>query len=193
MISSTRLEGVRTGESRSVELTILMPCLDEAETIAICVNKAWGFLQRSRIDGEVLVADNGSSDGSADLARAAGARVVQIAHKGYGNALIGGIAAARGRFIIMADADDSYDFSRLDAFVEKLRDGSMMVIGNRFRGDIEPGAMPALHRYFGNPLLSFVGRLFFGSGIGDFHCGLRGVERAAALREPARSRNGIRQ
>jgi Glycosyl transferase family 2 len=165
-----------------VELTILMPCLDEAETITICVNKARDFLQRSRIDGEVLVADNGSTDGSADLALAAGARVVQIAHKGYGNALIAGIDAARGRFVIMADADDSYDFSRLDAFVEKLRDGSMMVIGNRFRGDIEPGAMPVLHRYFGNPLLSFVGRLFFGSGIGDFHCGLRGVERAAALR-----------
>jgi glycosyltransferase involved in cell wall biosynthesis len=165
-----------------VELTILMPCLDEAETIAICVNKARDFLLRSRIDGEVLVADNGSTDGSADLARAAGARVVQIAHKGYGNALIGGIEAAHGRFVIMADADDSYDFSRLDAFLEKLRGGSMMVIGNRFRGDIEPGAMPWLHRYFGNPLLSFVGRLFFGSGIGDFHCGLRGVERSAALR-----------
>jgi glycosyltransferase involved in cell wall biosynthesis len=165
-----------------VELTILMPCLDEAETIVICVNKARDFLQRSRTDGEVLVADNGSTDGSADLALAAGARVVQIALKGYGNALIGGIEAARGRFVIMADADDSYDFSRLDAFVEKLRNGSMMVIGNRFRGDIEPGAMPMLHRYLGNPLLSFVGRLFFGSGIGDFHCGLRGVERAAALR-----------
>jgi glycosyltransferase involved in cell wall biosynthesis len=165
-----------------VELTILMPCLDEAETIAICVTKARDFLQRSRIDGEVLVADNGSTDGSADLALAAGARVVQIARKGYGNALIGGIDAAHGRFVIMADADDSYDFSRLDAFVEKLRDGSMMVIGNRFRGDIEPGAMPLLHRYLGNPLLSFVGRLFFGSGIGDFHCGLRGVERSAAQR-----------
>ena len=165
-----------------MELTILMPCLDEAETIAICVHKARDFLQRSRIHGEVLVADNGSSDGSVDLALAAGARVVQIAHKGYGNALIGGIDAARGRFVIMADADDSYDFSRLDALMEKLRGGSMMVIGNRFQGDIEPGAMPWLHRYLGNPLLSFVGRLFFRSGIGDFHCGLRGVERSAALR-----------
>jgi glycosyltransferase involved in cell wall biosynthesis len=165
-----------------VELTILMPCLDEAETIAICVKKARDFLQRSLIDGEVLVADNGSSDGSGDLALAAGARVVRIDRKGYGNALIGGIDAARGRFVIMADADDSYDFSRLDAFMEKLRGGSMMVIGNRFHGDIEPGAMPWLHRYLGNPLLSFVGRLFFDSGIGDFHCGLRGVERSAALR-----------
>jgi glycosyltransferase involved in cell wall biosynthesis len=164
-----------------VELTILMPCLDETETIAICVNKARDFLQRSHIDGEVLVADNGSSDGSGELALSAGARVVRIDCKGYGNALIGGIGAARGRFVIMADADDSYDFSRLDAFVEKLRAGSMMVIGNRFRGKIEPGAMPWLHRYLGNPLLSFVGRLFFGSGIGDFHCGLRGVERSAAL------------
>jgi glycosyltransferase involved in cell wall biosynthesis len=165
-----------------VELTILMPCLDEAETIAICVSKARDFLQRSHIDGEVLVADNGSSDGSGDLALAAGARVVRIDRKGYGNALIGGIDAARGRFVIMADADDSYDFSRLDAFMEKLQGGNMMVIGNRFHGDIAPGAMPWLHRYLGNPLLSFVGRLFFGSGIGDFHCGLRGVERSAALR-----------
>ena len=112
-----------------------MPCLDEAETIAICVNKARDFLQRSRIDGEVLVADNGSSDGSADLALAAGARVVRIDRKGYGNALIGGIGAARGRFVIMADADDSYDFSRLDALIETLRCGNMMVIGNRFRGN----------------------------------------------------------
>lgn len=159
-----------------------MPCLDEAETIASCVHKARDFLHRTHIDGEVVVADNGSSDGSPDLALAAGARVVSIADRGYGNALIGGIDAARGRFVIMADADDSYDFSRLDGFVESLRGGNMMVIGNRFRGEIESGAMPLLHRYVGNPLLSFVGRLFFSSGIGDFHCGLRGVDRAAALR-----------
>ena len=167
--------------SRSVELTILMPCLDEAETITTCINKAQGFLNRTGIDGEIVVADNGSSDGSPELARKAGARVVQIVEKGYGNALIGGIGAACGRFVIMADADDSYDFSKLDAFVECLRAGNTMVVGHRFRGGIRPGAMPLLHRYLGNPLLSFAGRLLFSTGIGDFHCGLRGVDRAAAV------------
>ncbi|MEA3197800.1 MAG: hypothetical protein QOF32_1852, partial [Gammaproteobacteria bacterium] len=164
-----------------MELTILMPCLNEAETVATCIYKARGFLKRTGIDGEVLVADNGSSDGSPEIAREAGARVVPIANKGYGSALIGGIDAAYGRFVIMADADDSYDFSQLDAFVEGLRAGNTMVIGHRFRGGIRPGAMPLLHRYLGNPILSFAGRLFFSSGIGDFHCGLRGVDRAAAL------------
>jgi glycosyltransferase involved in cell wall biosynthesis len=176
-----RLHGIQTSESRSVELTILMPCLNEAETVATCVRKARGFLERTGIEGEVLVADNGSSDGSLEIARAAGARVVRIADKGYGSALIGGIGAACGQFVIMADADDSYDFSQLDAFIEGLRAGNTMVIGHRFRGGIRPGAMPLLHRYLGNPLLSFAGRLFFSSGIGDFHCGLRGVDRAAAL------------
>jgi glycosyltransferase involved in cell wall biosynthesis len=165
-----------------VELTILMPCLNEAETVVACVRKARGFLDRTGIEGEVVVADNGSSDGSPELAREAGARVVHIAAKGYGNALIGGINAARGRFVIMADADDSYDFSQLDPFIDGLRAGNTMVIGHRFRGGIRPGAMPLLHRYLGNPVLSFAGRLFFSSGIGDFHCGLRGVHRAAALR-----------
>jgi glycosyltransferase involved in cell wall biosynthesis len=165
-----------------VELTILMPCLNEAETIAICVRKASNFLVRSGIEGEVIVADNGSTDGSLDLALASGARVVSIAAKGYGNALIGGISAARGRFVIMADADDSYDFSELGSFVESLRSGNMMVIGNRFRGGIRSGAMPFLHRFFGNPLLSLAGRVFFSSAIGDFHCGLRGIDRAGALK-----------
>jgi glycosyltransferase involved in cell wall biosynthesis len=180
MITDSDLTAPRTA-SRSLELTILMPCLDEAETIATCINKARGFLNRTGVDGEILVADNGSSDGSRELARKAGARVVQIAEKGYGNALIGGIAAARGRFVIMADADDSYDFSQLDAFVESLRAGNTMVVGHRFLGGIRPGAMPLLHRYLGNPLLSFAGRLFFSTSIGDFHCGLRGVDRAAAV------------
>jgi glycosyltransferase involved in cell wall biosynthesis len=165
-----------------VELTILMPCLNEAETIAICVRKAGNFLVRSGIQGEVIVADNGSTDGSPDLALALGARVIGVTDKGYGNALIGGINAARGRFVIMADADDSYDFSELGSLVESLRSGNMMVIGNRFRGGIRAGAMPFLHRFIGNPLLSLVGRMFFSSAIGDFHCGLRGVERAAALK-----------
>jgi Glycosyl transferase family 2 len=164
-----------------MELTILMPCLNEAETVATCVRKARSFLTRTGIEGEVLVADNGSSDGSPQLARDAGARVVEISKKGYGNALIGGIDAATGRYVIMADADDSYDFSQLDAFVDGLRAGNTMVIGHRFRGGIQPGAMPLLHRYLGNPVLSFAGRLFFSSDIGDFHCGLRGVDRAATL------------
>jgi glycosyltransferase involved in cell wall biosynthesis len=163
-------------------LTILMPCLDEAETIAICVQKAGNFLARSGIKGEVVVADNGSTDGSPDLALASGARVVSISEKGYGNALIGGIRAAQGRFVIMADADDSYDFSQLDSLVESLRAGNLMVIGNRFRGGIRSGAMPFLHRFFGNPSLSLMGRMFFSSAIGDFHCGLRGVDRAASLK-----------
>ena len=167
--------------NRSVELSILMPCLNEAETVATCVNKARGFLKRTGIEGEIVVADNGSSDGSPELARKAGARVVHIEKKGYGNALIGGINAAHGRFVIMADSDDSYDFSQLDAFVEGLRAGHTLVIGHRYRGGIRPGAMPLLHRYFGNPLLSFAGRLFFSTGIGDFHCGLRGFDRAAAM------------
>jgi len=168
-------------ESSSLELTILMPCLNEAETVATCVRKARGFLERTAIEGEVLVADNGSSDGSPELARAAGARVVHISQKGYGSALLGGIRAARGKFVIMADADDSYDFSQLDLFVDSLRARNELVIGHRFRGGIRPGAMPALHRYLGNPLLSFAGRLFFSSRIGDFHCGLRGINRAAVL------------
>jgi hypothetical protein len=175
------LRSIRSSELRSLELTILMPCLNEAETVAICVHKAHGFLERTGVVGEVLVADNGSSDGSIEIARNAGARVVQIAEKGYGRALMGGINAARGRFVIMADADDSYDFSQLDAFVQELRAGNTLVIGHRFRGGIRPGAMPLLHRYLGNPVLSFAGRLFFSSKVGDFHCGLRGVDRASAL------------
>jgi len=158
-----------------------MPCLNEAETVALCVRKARGFLERTGIAGEVLVADNGSTDGSQRLATEAGARVTPIARRGYGSALLGGLEAARGRYVIMADADDSYDFSQLDGFVAALRCGNTMVVGHRFRGGIRPGAMPLLHRYLGNPVLSFVGRLFFSSKIGDFHCGLRGVERSAAL------------
>jgi glycosyltransferase involved in cell wall biosynthesis len=159
-----------------------MPCLNEAETIAICVRKASNFLVCSGIEGEVIVADNGSTDGSPVLALASGAHVVSIADKGYGNALIGGINAARGRFVIMADADDSYDFSQLGPLVESLRSGNTMVIGNRFRGGIRAGAMPFLHRFIGNPLLSLIGRMFFSSAIGDFHCGLRGIDREAALK-----------
>jgi hypothetical protein len=161
------------------ELTILMPCLDEAATVGTCVEKARAFLRRASIEGEVLVADNGSSDDSRARAEQAGARVVEVAERGYGAALAAGIAAARGRFVIMGDADDSYDFGRLEAFVEKLRQGYPLVMGNRFRGGIRPGAMPPLHRYLGNPVLSFIGRLLFRAAVGDFHCGLRGFDRTA--------------
>jgi len=156
-----------------------MPCLNEAATVGRCVEKARRFLERTGIEGEVLVADNGSSDESRRLAAQAGARVIAAAERGYGAALSAGIAAARGRYIIMGDADDSYDFSRLEPFVEKLRAGFPLVMGNRFKGGIRPNAMPALHRYLGNPVLSFIGRLFFRTGVRDFHCGLRGFDREA--------------
>jgi hypothetical protein len=164
-----------------LELTILMPCLNEAETLGTCVRKAMGYLERAGLAGEVLVADNGSTDGSQEIARALGARVVPVAERGYGAALIAGIAAARGRFVIMGDSDDSYDFTALDPFVAKLREGFQLVMGNRFRGGIAPGAMPPLHRYLGNPVLSTIGRIFFRSPVKDFHCGLRGFERQAML------------
>jgi hypothetical protein len=164
-----------------VELTVLMPCLNEAETVAVCVRKAAGFLSEHGIDGEVVIADNGSTDGSQRLAEGAGARVVQVSEKGYGNALLGGIVAARGRYVIMGDADDSYDFTSLMPFVEALRGGADLVMGNRFKGGIAPGAMRALHRYLGNPVLSYIGRLFFRVKIGDFHCGLRGFRTDSML------------
>ena len=163
------------------ELTILMPCLNEAETLAACIARARAFLRSTGIAGEVLVADNGSTDDSQAIARAHGARIVQVETRGYGAALIGGIEAARGRFVVMGDADNSYDFSDLGGFLAELRGGADLVVGNRFRGGIAPGAMPLSHRYFGNPVLSGLGRLFFGIGCGDFHCGLRGFSRAAVL------------
>jgi hypothetical protein len=160
-----------------LELSIVIPCLNEAETLGTCVRKALGFLQAHGISGEVIVAENGSTDASAEIAARLGARVVHVARRGYGSALMGGIEAARGRFVIMGDADDSYDFSRLTPFLDALREGNDLVIGNRFRGGIKLGAMPRLHRYLGNPLLSGIGRLFFHSRVGDFHCGLRGFRR----------------
>jgi Glycosyl transferase family 2 len=164
-----------------VELTVVMPCLNEAETVATCVRKAVAFIAENGIDGEVVVADNGSTDGSRELAAAAGARVVPIAERGYGNALMGGILAARGEYVIMGDADDSYDFTHLMPFVTELRQGYDLVMGNRFKGGIAPGAMPPLHRYLGTPVLSFIGRLFFRSNIGDFNCGLRGFRRDSTI------------
>ena len=164
-----------------IELTILMPCLNEAETIGICIDKALSYLARSGICGEVLVADNGSTDDSLAISTEKNARIIVVEQRGYGSALRAGIKAAHGRHIIVGDADDSYDFTRLDDFAAKLNEGYDLVIGNRFRGGISPGAMPILHRYLGNPILSLIGRLFFNVKIGDFHCGLRGFNRARML------------
>jgi len=166
----------------TLELSILMPCLNEAETLEICIQKALRSLRELDIAGEVIIADNGSTDGSQDIATRMGARVVSVAAKGYGSALMGGIIAARGVYIIMGDADDSYNFSNLGFFVEKLRGGWDLVMGNRFQGGIKPGAMPPLHKYLGNPVLTWVGRLFFASPVGDFHCGLRGFRRDSILK-----------
>ncbi|MFB4313082.1 glycosyltransferase family 2 protein [Actinomadura sp. 21ATH] len=165
-----------------MELSVVMPCLNEAETVETCVRKTIGFFEENGIDGEVVIADNGSTDGSQQLARDAGARVVPVVDKGYGNALMGGIRAARGTYVAMGDADDSYDFTTLGPFLDELRDGADLVMGNRFKGGIADGAMPPLHRYLGNPVLSFVGRLFFGSKIGDFHCGLRAFNKESIMR-----------
>lgn len=164
-----------------LELTIVMPCLNEAETIGVCIKKALAFLNNHGVSGEVLIADNGSTDGSQQIANAMGARIVNVPARGYGAALIGGIDAARGRYVAMGDADDSYDFESLMPFVEALRGGAELVMGNRFKGGIAPGAMPPLHKYLGNPVLSFLGRTFFSTPIGDFHCGLRAFRRDSIL------------
>jgi len=164
-----------------VHLTILMPCLNEARTLAACIKKAQAYLARAGISGEILIADNGSTDGSRDIAQALGARVVTVTARGYGNALRAGIVAARGAYVIMGDADDSYDFGELEPFLHQLEAGYDLVIGNRFAGGIEPGAMPTLHRYLGNPVLSFLGRRLFGAPVHDLYCGLRGFRREAIL------------
>ncbi|MFQ5748773.1 MAG: glycosyltransferase family 2 protein [Planctomycetota bacterium] len=164
-----------------------MPCLNEHETVGTCVRKARATMEKFHIRGEVVVADNGSTDGSQEIAGREGARVVAVEKKGYGSALLGGFQAARGRFLIMGDADDSYDFTGLHPFMEKLREGYDLVMGNRFRGGIRPGAMPFLHRYLGNPVLSFLGRLLFPIKVGDWHCGLRGFTKEAVLRMDLRS------
>lgn len=169
------------------ELTILMPCLDEAGSIPYCIREARAFLDSRRIDGEILIADNGSRDGSAALARKAGARVVSVPERGYGAAILGGIRAAEGKYIILSDCDGSYDLSDLDEMLSLLRRGSHLVVGDRFRGGVQPGAMPISHRLFGVPLLSFFGRLRFRVAVRDFHCGLRGFCRETALALPLRS------
>jgi len=171
----------------NLELSVVMPCLNEARTIGACIREAQAAMTGSGISGEVVIADNGSTDGSAAIAEQLGARVVTVAAPGYGSALRGGIAAARGRYLVMGDADLSYDFSHVPRFLAPLRAGSDLVVGNRFRGGIQPGAMPWKNRYLGNPVLSFVGRLFFRTGIGDFHCGLRGFSAAAYRRMDLRT------
>ena len=165
--------------SPTLELTVVMPCLNEVRTVAGCISEATEAMESAGIHGEVVIADNGSTDGSQALATKFGARVVPVGEKGYGHALRGGIAAARGRFIVMGDADGSYDFSHLTLIVAELRAGYDLVMGNRFLGGVQPGAMPWKNRYIGNPTLSFLGRLFFKTKIGDFHCGLRGFSVAA--------------
>jgi glycosyltransferase involved in cell wall biosynthesis len=169
--------GAGTAERAGYTVSIVMPCLNEAESLAPCIEKAKGAIEASGVAGEVLIADNGSTDGSVELAESLGARVVHVSERGYGGALKGGFAAARGKYILMGDADGSYDFGHLDRFLEKLDAGADLVMGNRFAGGIAPGAMPPLHQYFGNPGLSWLGRLFFRSRTGDFYCGLRAFRR----------------
>lgn len=160
-------------------VSVVLPCLNEAETLERCVRRAVDTLAAAGLAGEVIVADNGSTDGSREIAARAGARVVPVPEKGYGAALLGGIAAAEGKYVVMGDADDSYDFGEVPAFVAKLEEGHDLVMGSRFRGRIEPGAMPFLHRWLGNPALSFLGRLFFRVPVSDFHCGIRGFRKEA--------------
>lgn len=162
-----------------MELTIVMPCLNEAETLAACLQKAIGYLHRTGVQGEIVIGDNGSTDGSQAIAREHGARVIDVPIRGYGAALYAACAAARGRYIIMGDSDDSYDFAHLDGFLAKLREGNDLVMGNRFTGEIKPGAMPWKNRYIGNPVLSGIGKTLFRSSLGDFHCGIRGFSKSA--------------
>lgn len=164
-----------------VKITILMPCLNEAETLETCILKAKEFLRRSTHQGEILIADNGSSDGSQEIAKKNGVRLVNVKNKGYGSALTQGIKEAKGEWIVMGDADDSYDFTELDAFIEKFSEGYDLVMGNRFKGGIKKGAMPKLHRYIGNPVLSGIGKLLFKSEVSDFHSGLRGFKRQSII------------
>jgi glycosyltransferase involved in cell wall biosynthesis len=173
-------------EPESIELSVVMPCLNEAETLEICIRKAQSAMRDLNLAGEIIVADNGSNDGSVEIADRLGARVAHVKARGYGNALMGGMAAARGKYIVMGDADDSYDFGHIPRFLEQLRQGADLVMGNRFQGGIRQGAMPRLHRYLGNPALTRLGRLFFQSPVGDFYCGLRG------FRKDAYERMGLR-
>ena len=182
MASQVAIDGSQQTDMATLELSVVMPCLNESLTLGTCIKKARATIERLGIRGEVIVADNGSTDGSQQLAEELGARVVPIETKGYGSALRGGIAAARGRYVIMGDSDDSYDFTQLGDFIAKLDEGYDLVMGNRFHGEFREGAMPFLHRYLGNPVLSWLGRLFFGCPVGDFQCGLRGFRKDSIQR-----------
>ena len=170
---------VAANSGSGIELSVVMPCLNEAATLEVCINKAKAAIEREGLAAEILVADNGSTDGSREIARRAGATVVEVAARGYGSALLAGIAAARGKFVIMADADDSYDLSQVNSFLHKLREGYDLVMGNRFEGNIAPGAMPHLHRYLGTPVLTLLAKIFFRTPCGDVNCGMRGFRKEA--------------
>jgi len=172
---------------RAVEVSIVMPCLNEAETLGACIQKAQSAIEKDGLSAEIIVADNGSTDGSQAIANELGARLIPVERKGYGSALIGGIQAARGEFVIMGDADDSYDFTAIAPLIAALRDGCDLVVGNRFLGGIEPGAMPWSHRWIGNPVLTFISRIFFHTPVGDAHCGLRGFRKEAFQRMKLRA------
>lgn len=163
----------------AVFVSVVMPCLNESETLAICINKAKNTMEKLGIEGEVIVADNGSTDGSVDIAESLGARVVHEPEKGYGNAYRAGIAAAQGEYIVIGDSDDSYDFNDIGRFIEPLKNGAEFVMGTRLKGEIERGAMPWLHRYIGNPILTGILNVMYHSGISDAHCGMRAFKREA--------------
>src|SRR5258705_4375079 len=186
-LSMTNEPRVASNAQSAVEVSVVIPCLNESNSIGICVSKAMNAFHAAGLRGEVVVADNGSTDGSIEIAQKLGARVVRVQARGYGSALRAGIAAACGAFIVMGDADDSYDFSEVPRFVEKWRQGNEVVMGNRFRGEIKPGAMPWHHKYLGNPVLSSLLNLFFRAGMGDSHCGMRGFTRAVYDRMDLRS------
>jgi hypothetical protein len=187
ILTSEGSEAARAGTLPTVEVSVVIPCLNEANSLAFCVDKAVNAFRAAGLSGEVIVADNGSTDGSIQIAEEHGARVVRVPERGYGAALRAGIAAASGSFIIMGDADDSYDFTDVPRFVEKLREGFDIVMGNRFRGGIKPGAMPPLHKYFGNPGLTALLNTFFHAHIGDSYCGMRGFTRGLYDRLDLRS------
>src|ERR1700751_5141366 len=194
VVTSTVITGTSTIQpeatapfERQIELSVVMPCLNEVETVGVCVRKALATLHSAGVNGEVIVADNGSTDGSVEMAGAEGARAIHVADKGYGSACKGVIVAARGKYVLMADSDDSYDFGHIPRFLEKLRAGSDLVMGNRFRGGIAKGAMPPLHKYLGNPVLTGIGRLLFHSPCDDFHCGIRAFRKDSFERMDIRS------
>jgi glycosyltransferase involved in cell wall biosynthesis len=186
-LTSEESQSVRIDMSDGVEVSVVIPCLNEANSLAYCLDKAVKAFQAAGLSGEVIVADNGSTDGSIGIAEQHGARVIHVAERGYGAALRAGIAGSRGSFIVMGDADDSYDFTDVPRFVEKLREGNDIVMGNRFSGEIKPGAMPPLHKYFGNPGLTALLNTLFRAGIGDGYCGMRGFTRSLYDRLDLRS------